>query len=234
MEVELLAFTPNPDRVCAAAAFTSWKKHSTKQLFEELSDKEAFDFLKMVIGFGHLSVTEHANFTFAVKGISRACSHQVVRHRIAAFTQQSQRYVEFEKKDIDLVTPHTIKRNAEAEKKFKETNEQLRNAYIELLKLGIPAEDARYVLPNAAATNMTITMNARELLHFFKLRCCLRAQWEIKELADEMLSKVKKVAPVMFAKAGPSCVQLGYCTEGELTCGKIVEVKKHYAKPQIA
>ncbi|MBI5159612.1 FAD-dependent thymidylate synthase [Candidatus Micrarchaeota archaeon] len=230
MEVELLAFTPNPDRICAAAAFTSWKKHSTKELFEELSDKEAFDFLKMVIGFGHLSVTEHANFTFAVKGMSRACSHQVVRHRIAAYTQQSQRYVEFDKQDLEVVTPHTIRKNEEASRKFAELNEKIKDVYVELVKLGIPPEDARYVLPNAAATNMAITMNGRELLHFFKLRCCLRAQWEIKELADEMLKKAKKVSPVLFAKAGPSCVQLGYCTEGELTCGKIVEVKKQYAE----
>lgn len=233
MEVELLAYTPNPDRVCASAAFTSWKKLSTKELFEELSDKEAMDFLREVLGFGHLSVTEHANFTFSVKGISRACSHQIVRHRIASYTQQSQRYVKFERDEIEYVTPKSIQDKKEAKKIFDDTNSKIADAYEKLVEMGIPPEDARYVLPNAAKTNLVITMNARELLHFFRYRCCLRAQWEIKDVADEMLKKAKKAAPVMFGNAGPNCVWLGYCPEGKLTCGKMKEVKEFYKNLRI-
>lgn len=218
MEVTLISYTKNPDKVCAAAAFTSWKKLSTKKLSEELTDEEAFNFLRKVIGFGHLSVTEHANFTFSVRGISRACSHQLVRHRLASYTQQSQRYVKFKKEELEYVTPKTIQKskfNGEYEKMMKKISE----FYEKLLK-EVPAEDARYILPNAAKTNLTVTMNARELLHFFGLRLCERAQWEIRELAGRMLIEVKKVAPVLFEKAGPRCEKLGYCPEGELTCGR--------------
>jgi thymidylate synthase (FAD) len=219
MEVALVSYTKNPDKVCSAAAFTSWKKLSSKKLFEKLSEKEANDFLRKVIGFGHLSITEHASFTFSVKGISRACSHQLVRHRIASYTQQSQRYVKFKKDELGYVTPKTIK-NSNLREEYDQMMEKISRLYEKMLNEKIPAEDARYILPNAAETNLTVTMNARELLHFFSLRLCERAQWEIKELAERMLKEVKEVAPILFEKIGPRCEQLGYCPEGELSCGR--------------
>lgn len=220
MEVKLISYTKNPDKVCAAAAFTSWKNLSTKELFESLTDKEAFDFLKKVIRFGHLSVTEHANFTFSLKGISRACSHQLIRHRLASYTQQSQRYVKFKKDDLRYVTPKTIEKSS-LKKEYDQMMENISDFYEKMLKEEkIPAEDARYILPNAAETNLTVTMNARELLHFFGFRLCDRAQWEIRELAARMLREVKKVAPILFEKANARCFEIGYCPEGELTCGR--------------
>jgi thymidylate synthase (FAD) len=227
MEVKLIAYTPKPDMVCAAAAFTSWKKKTTAQLFEELSEKEALDFLKMVMGFGHFSVTEHATFTFSISGVSRALTHQLVRHRIASYTQQSQRYVKFAKNEIEYVTPPTIAGDKEAKKIYDDLMKAVADTYEKLIGRKIPPEDARFVLPNAATTNIVVTMNARELLHFIRLRTCERTQWEIREAATEMLRLAKKVAPTLFHDGGPGCV-IGPCPEGKLTCGKIVEVRGRF------
>ncbi len=227
MEVKLLAHTPDPDMVCAAAAFTSWKKKTTAELFEDLSRKEALDFLKTVMGFGHMSVTEHATFTFSISGVSRALTHQLVRHRIASYTQQSQRYVKFGEEEIQYVTPHTVEDSKEAKEIFTEAMASAANAYQRLLKKDILPEDARFVLPNAATTNIVVTMNARELMHFIRLRTCERTQWELREVATEMLRQLKEVAPVMFSDGGPGCV-VGPCPEGKLTCGKIKEIRKKF------
>lgn len=229
MEVKLLAHTPKPDMVCAAAAFTSWKKKTTAELFEQLSEKEALDFLKMVMGFGHASVTEHACFTFSISGVSRALTHQLVRHRLASFTQQSQRYVKFSKEEIQYVTPHTIEGDKEAKSVYDSLMKEVAEVYDKLIKKGIPPEDARFVLPNAATTNIVVTMNARELLHFIRMRTCERTQWELREVATEMLKQAKKVAPTLFSDGGPGCV-IGPCPEGKLTCGKIVEVREKFKK----
>ena len=215
----MLTYTPDPDKVCASAAFTSWKKLSTKELFEELSDNEAFDFLRMVLGFGHVSVSEHATFTFSLKKISRACSHQLVRHRVASYTQQSQRYVKFKKDEVECVIPDSIEQS-----KFREDFHGMLEKIAEFYEKmcgEIPVEDARYILPNAASTNLVVTMNARELNHFFGLRLCTRSQWEIRELAQMMLDEIKKVAPILFENSGPRCNELGYCPEGKLGCGKM-------------
>jgi thymidylate synthase (FAD) len=227
MEVRLLAYTPKPDMVCAAAAFTSWKKKTTAELFEQLNEKEAVDFLKMVMGFGHMSVTEHAVFTFSISGVSRALTHQLVRHRLASYTQQSQRYVKFSRDEIQYVTPHTIGKDVEAKKVYDDLMEKIADTYEKLINKKIPPEDARFVLPNAATTNIVVTMNARELLHFIRMRTCERTQWELREVATEMLKQAKKVAPVLFSDGGPGCV-VGPCPEGKLTCGKIVEVRKKF------
>jgi thymidylate synthase (FAD) len=128
------------------------------------------------------------------------------------------------------VTPPSIANNAEAKKIFDEMLEKISETYMELLKLGIPKEDARFILPNAAKTNIIVTMNARELRHFFNLRCCMRSQWEIREVAIEMLKQAKRVAPTLFEKAGPSCVELGYCPEGKMKppeCN-VEEIKKRF------
>lgn len=224
-----MQFTPDPELLCAAAAQTSYKSDGTSKLIEKLDLEKARRTLRRVMGYGHLSVIEHASFTFSVEGVSRALTHQLVRHRIATFTQQSQRYVPYSALN-HYVVPESIRENAETRKMLEETLAKITDAYQGLLKRGVPEEDARYVLPNAAKTNILITMNARELRHFFNLRCCRRAQWEIRQMAMEMLKQVKRVAPAIFEDAGPSCVMLGYCPEKELkpAACKINEIIKEF------
>ncbi|MCK4483143.1 FAD-dependent thymidylate synthase, partial [Candidatus Bathyarchaeota archaeon] len=185
--------------------------------------------IRRVTGYGHVSVIEHASFTFSIESVSRAMTHQLVRHRIASFTQQSQRYVTYDTLE-KYVTPPSVADKTEAKKIFDETLERISETYKELLKLEIPKEDARFILPNAAKTNIIVTMNARELRHFFNLRCCVRAQWEIREVATEMLKRVKKVVPTLFENAGPSCVKLGYCPEGKMKPSEcnVAEIKKRF------
>jgi len=202
MDVRLLAYTPNPDKVCAAAGYTSHKKEAPKEDFKRLDEKKVREFLRRVIGWGHLSVVEHASFTFSIGGISRACTHQLVRHRIASYTQQSQRYVKFEEEGLkQYVTPPSIK--GKEKKLFADFMDGAAKTYTKLVNAGVPAEDARYVLPNASHTNIVVTMNGRALLHFFELRLSKGSQWEIRELAEKMLKEVKKVAPGIFENAGP-------------------------------
>jgi thymidylate synthase (FAD) len=165
---------------------------------------------------GHHSVIEHAVFTFSVHGVSRALTHQLVRHRIASFSQQSQRYVSMSQ--ASYVTPPSIAADAGAVKRYQELMQDIWKAYEELGGL-VPKEDARYVLPNSCHTNIVITMNARELWHFFSLRCCNRAQWEIREMAQRMMEICQEVSPTIFRDAGPPCVR-GPCPEGKLSCGK--------------
>ena len=229
MKVKLLRHTPDPERLCAAAAMTSYKGEGTARLFKNLSLENARKIIHRVLGYGHYSVIEHAVFTFSVEEVSRALTHQLVRHRIASYTQQSQRYVPYDTLE-HYVVPRSISESEEAKEIYNDTLKNISDAYQRLLKLDVPKEDARFLLPNAAKTNILITMNARELRHFFNLRCCERSQWEIKEMAIQMLRQAKKVAPVLFGKAGPSCVDLGYCPEGELkppTC-RIEEIKRRF------
>jgi thymidylate synthase (FAD) len=229
MKVKLLRFTPDPELICAAAARTSYKSEGTSKLIEGMDLEKARKTLRRVMSYGHLSVLEHAYFTFSVEGVSRALTHQLVRHRIASFTQQSQRYVRYGALN-NYVVPESIQKNAEARKISDETLAKITDGYQGMLKQGVPEEDARYLLPNATKTNILITMNARELRHFFNLRCCRRAQWEIRKMAIEMLRQAKRKAPVIFEDAGPSCVMLGYCPEKELkpkAC-KIKEIIKEF------
>lgn len=168
--------------------------------------------IRKVIEMGHESVLEHASFTFAVEGISRACSHQLVRFRVASFSQQSQRYC-FLGDNFRYVTPATIPEDG----RYEQLMETIGELYAAYVAEGVPAEDARFILPNACETNIVITMNCRELLHVFALRCCVHAQWEIRAMAEEMLRLVKEIAPSVFEKAGPNCVR-GFCTEGPRSC----------------
>ncbi|MDO5852919.1 MAG: FAD-dependent thymidylate synthase [Thermoplasmata archaeon] len=213
MRVELLAYTRDADTICAAAGNSCY---SDRPAYEIMEDIDAEKTLSRIVGMGHLSVVEHAVFTFSVSGVSRALTHQLVRHRIASFSQQSQRYVSIS--EPTYVVPHTVEESEEALRVFDETMDAIWEAYSKLESMGIPAEDARYLLPNGCTTNITITMNARELLHFFTLRCCNRAQWEIREMADQMLALCKEASPVIFRNAGPACVR-GPCPEGKKTCG---------------
>ncbi len=217
MNVKLLEYTPDPERTIAAAGRLCYAPVGADELFDEMSDAEIKKLLIFLIKAGHMSAVEHAVFTFAIDGISRACSHQLVRHRVASYNQQSQRYVTFD--SLEFITPPTIEATEGAAEAFANGNSAALVLYKELLDAGVPAEDARYVLPNAAETKIVVTMNARELLHFFTLRCCNRAQWEIRDLGLAMLNIVKDKAPTVFAAAGPACVR-GACPEGSMTCGE--------------
>jgi len=220
MIVKLLAHTQNADRICAAAGNSCYSEKASHELMGSADDPERV--LSKIVGMGHHSVVEHAVFTFSAEGVSRALTHQLVRHRIASFSQQSQRYVSL--KEPTYVVPETIKADPDSLELYEKMMNDIWKTYRELSKR-IPAEDARYVLPNGCTTNITITMNARELLHFFSLRCCERAQWEIREMADRMLEICKQISPVIFRNAGPPCIR-GPCPEGKLSCGRPRSIKK--------
>jgi thymidylate synthase (FAD) len=211
MEVELIAHTPEPDIIAAAAALLTHSSSDFEDLKKEDTDKLR-KVLRAVIDMGHTSVVEHAYFTFAISGVSRALTHQLVRHRIASYSQQSQRYVE---QEMNYIIPPSIKKNFKEE--YEEMMEKIWDFY-EKLKEHVPVEDARYVLPNAACSRIVVSMNARSLLNFFELRCCLHAQWEIRKLAWKMLHLVRKVAPTIFEKAGPPCKTKHICPMNKKSC----------------
>jgi len=195
MEVKIIAHTPEPDRVCAAAARLTHSNLAGEKLVEQMNDEEISRLLTSVMKLGHTSVIEHASFTFSIEGISRACSHQLVRHRIASYSQQSQRYV---KPSESFVVPLKIEEKEEAKRIFGEALQNCSETYQRLIELGIPKEDARYIMPNATKTNIIVTMNARSLINFFSLRLEKDAQWEIRALAKKMLEEVNAIAPAIF------------------------------------
>lgn len=217
MSVILLANTPNPEKIIAAAARLCYAPVGAAELVEEMGNEEAHKLLRTILKSGHLSVCEHASFTFAIEGISRACSHQLVRHRLASYSQQSQRYVKLDKPP--MIVPPAIEQRPDLAAEFTTAAASAYMNYQNLLKEGVAAEDARYLLPQAVETKIVVTMNARELLHFFALRTCDRAQWEIRALAEDMLKLVLPVAPTIFAKSGPACIR-GRCPEGKFYCKK--------------
>lgn len=264
MKVKLIAHTPNPEEVVAQAAKLCYSHVGVDGIMEKLTPEKIEKFVDHLATIGHESPLEHVNFTFAIEGISRVTTHQLVRHRLASYSQQSQRYVKLEQ--FEYIIPPEIEKNKDAKKIFIETMERDQQAYDELVMLLIvdkidkkhpgwtkdkkyleeynkyngdrtlvdifkeynkkeynalekeAIEDARYVFPNACETKIVVTMNARSLLHFFNVRCCNRAQWEIRAMADEMLKECKKVAPTLFKKAGPDCT-FGKCGEGSMSCG---------------
>jgi thymidylate synthase (FAD) len=233
LNVVLLRHTPEPEEVVAMAAKLCYSASGVDELKQKIEAKDQAAFVEKLASIGHLSPIEHVSFSFGIEGISRACSHQLVRHRVASYSQQSQRYVKEEQ--FDYVIPPSIKQDPALVKEFEKCMAEAQENYTKVLKrleeLGYKGEagqqDARYLLPNAAETKIVVTMNARELLHFFRVRCCNRAQWEIREMADQMLGHVKKAAPTIFAKSGPGCLYAP-CPEGKMTCGKIEEVRKKF------
>lgn len=249
MKVRLIAHTPQPEKVVAAAAKLCYSSVSVDELYEGLSEEKSREFVQMLAEMGHESPTEHASFTFAIEGVSRSLMAQITRHRMASFSVRSQRYVSME--GFDYLLPPEIEGIPEAEALYKEAMDKDAELYqrmaaileekhtTTLMEEGLPEkeakrragkiaiEDARFLLPNACATGMMVTMNARSLNHFFRLRCCNRAQWEIHALADEMLLLACAAAPALFAKAGPGCAA-GPCTEGKMTCGHFHEVRAQY------
>jgi thymidylate synthase (FAD) len=227
MKLSLVSYTKEPEITTAIAGKLCYSPHGYEGIKKSLDRKKTGKFLHTVIGMGHHSLIEHASYSFLIEGISRACTHQLVRHRIASYSQQSQRYVS--EKHFDFVIPPTIEADKKIKQQFIEFMEKAQEIYNNLMKSGIPKEDARFILPNAVESKIFVTMNARELLHFFCKRLCLRSQWEIREMAEKMLELVKKVSPNIFSKAGPACVH-GPCPEGKLTCGKIKQIREKYRK----
>lgn len=241
LKVKLIEHTPNPEKVIASAAKLCYSAVGIDDILEDLDDKKTEGFLGRLMSYGHASPIEHVSFTFAVEGISRSLTHQLVRHRIASYSQQSQRYVKLNQ--FEYIIPPAINNDERAKKVFIEAMEKSQKAYDEIVDLlkekhikeGMKSssaekkaiEDARYVFPNACETKIVLTMNARSLMNFFQHRCCNRAQWEIHALGDEMLRQVRKVAPILFKSAGPSCV-MGGCPERSMTCGKINKVREKY------
>lgn len=235
MQVKLVRYTPEPERTVAMSARLCYSPIGAAQLEERISEEQAAKLVRKLVSMGHFSTLEHVTFTFAIEGVSRVLTHQLVRHRIASYSQQSQRYVK--EHAFETILPPTIAKDARAQARFAALMQEIQELYNEFTEAGIPAEDARYLLPNATETKIVCTFNARSLLNFFSLRCCTRAQWEIRALAEKMLAEVKKVAPVIFENAGPTCVSQGVCHEGAMSCGRLQAIlarKEKEAREQAA
>lgn len=228
MKVKLISHTPEPERMVAMSARLCYSPVGAEELVEKMSSTQVEKLVSKIVEMEHLSTLEHVSFTFAIEGVSRVLTHQLVRHRIASYSQQSQRYVS--EHDFEYIIPPTVAANKIAKEKFEQLMDSIQSTYNELIELGVHKEDARYCLANAAETKIVVTMNARTLLHFFELRCCVRAQWEIRSLAELMLAEVKKIAPLLFKKAGPTCITSDYCGEGELTCGRLAAMQGNTEK----
>ncbi len=250
MKVTLISHTPEPEKVIATAAKLCYSSSDIGSLYDGLTEDKVQGFIEMLVSIGHESVMEHVSFTFGIEGVSRACTHQLVRHRIASYSQKSQRYVN--ENGFEFITPPEIAAVPEAKTIFDEEMQRLAECYERLADVlceshkqrliaeGLDEktaaskarkqanEDARFILPNACETKIVVTMNVRSLFNFFKHRCCNRAQWEIRAVADEMLRLCCQAAPIVFKNAGPSCVMTGRCPEGKMSCGRMKEVQEKY------
>lgn len=233
MQVKLLNYTPHPEETVAAAARLCYSKEDIADLWQPTEHKDNAKFTSMLAELGHESPFEHVTFTFGISGISRACSHQLVRHRIASYSQKSQRYVD--ECQFRYVTPPAICGNDELESIYQDTMCMIESRY-DMIRQALTSmhiesgmtqkaaekkanEDARMVLPNACTTSIIVTMNVRSLWNFFKHRCCNRSQWEIREVANQMLSICQTAAPNLFRYAGATCAVTGKCPEGKMSCG---------------
>ena len=248
-KVTLLAYTPDPEKNVASAAKLCYAQSDIDTVRDGLNEEKTASFVNMLAEIGHESPIEHANFTFGIEGVSRAFLAQITRHRLASYSVQSQRYVK--EHNMEYVTPPEIAENEEALKIYNDAMQSAADTYLKLsqileekhyktfLQKGLDEksakrsaekqaiEDARFVLPNACDTKMIVTMNARSLQNFFTHRCCNRAQWEIREVAKQMLALCLEVAPNIFKKAGPPCFR-GACPEGKMSCGLAKEVREEY------
>lgn len=249
MKVKLIAYTPNPEQVVASSAKLCYSAVGIDEIQNDLTLENTEKFVNMLMDIGHESPIEHVSFTFAVEGVSRVLTHQLVRHRMASYSQQSQRYVKLEQ--FEYIIPPEIAKIEEAKKIFIKAMEKDQRYYNDIvdiltkkhndmflkegnsekksksLAIKKAIEDARFIFPNACETKIVFTMNARSLMNFFKHRTCNRAQWEIREMATAVLRQVKEVSPILFKNAGPGCMS-GKCPEGKMTCGKIDEVREKF------
>ena len=244
MKVTLLNHTPDPEKTIATAAKLCYSSSDIESLKEGLNEEKTQKFIEMLMELGHESPVEHCTFTFGIEGVSRSLTHQLVRHRIASYSQKSQRYVS--ENQFEYVIPESIKNNPTALQTYEYLMnaiqldyETIRAALIEdFVNEGMDPkaaekkanEDARYVLPNACETKIIVTMNIRSLFNFFKHRCCNRAQWEIRAMAMEMYRICMEVAPSLFRHAGPDCVAKGQCSEGRMTCGEAMKMRNMFAR----
>ena len=241
LKVKLLAHTENPERIIATAAKLCYSSSDIEHIHEGLDEEKTEKFLQRLMDLGHESPLEHVSFTFGVEGVSRALLAQITRHRIASYSVKSQRYVT--EGQFQYIVPPAVAADKKASEIYIKTMENLQRQYDELTGIlknnhiseGMPEkaaekaaiEDARFVLPNACETKIVMTFNARSLINMFHHRCCERAQWEIRAMADEMLRLVKEIAPTLFKYAGPPCVS-GPCPEGKMSCGKMLEKREKY------
>lgn len=229
MKVALVRHTLSPEEVVALGARLCYSKARVDDLLQRVSARDQSAFVQKIMSMGHESVLEHASFTFGIEGVSRVLLAQITRHRLASFSVQSQRYVSYEQGFGYIVPPRIEALGEDAVREFEQQMDTLHQWYTswqERLGTGEGGnEDARFVLPGACETRMMVTMNVRELRHFFSLRMCSRAQWEIRALAGEMHRLCMEVAPALFADAGPGCLR-GACPEGEKTCGKLMQMRK--------
>ena len=240
VKVVLISHTPDPEKVVAAAAKMCYSKSGPEDIMNNLTPENTENFLNRLISMGHESPIEHITFTFGIEGVSRSLLAQLTRHRIASYSVKSQRYVE--ENHFSYIIPPEIEKNAKAAEIYKKTMDNILDSYNELTEILYEKhknnmddkaarkkaiEDARFVLPNACETKLVMTFNARSLLNFFSERCCDRAQWEIREMADQMLKIVKGIAPIIFKNAGPKCIR-GACPEGVMSCGKRKEMIEKY------
>ena len=246
MRVKLIQVTQNPIDVMWTAARTCYSAKSPVEMWEELGfdiskkaveiyqnggdERNSIDYcnevtnkhwnlVKKVLDSGHKSIAETVVFTFSIEGVSRSLTHQLVRHRLSCYSQQSQRYVNFKDKTFEYVTPNTVKKNVGAELIYNEFMSGCKEYYDKLIDIGIPAEDARYVLPNAACTNINMTVNLRELIHICNLRLCTRAQKEIRDLFKLIKQEVTDVDERLGNLLVPNCEVHGICFE-QNTCGR--------------
>ena len=250
MRVTLIAHTPDPEKVVAAAAKLCYSSSDVNTLMDNLTPEKVDSFVELLASYGHESPIEHVTFTFGIEGVSRSCTHQLVRHRIASYSQKSQRYVS--EKGFEYIVPPEIEADEKALACYEKAMADANDAYNQLADIleethfntlcaagkneqearraarKMAIEDARFVLPNGCETKIIVTMNARSLMNFFHHRCCNRAQWEIRDVAQEMLTLCREVAPALFSHAGPSCVN-GPCPEGAMTCGRIKEMRERFA-----
>jgi len=232
--VRLLHYPPDAQKLASMAAKLCYSPAHIDDIADDMTPEKSAAFLKRIVDLGHLSTVEHASFTFGIEGVSRTLLAQLTRHRLASFSVQSQRYVSYSESGFGYIIPPAIRALGEdAVREYEAQMNQMQRWYDgwrQRLGDGESAnEDARFVLPGACETRLMLTMNARELMHFFSLRCCNRAQWEIRGLAWRMLALTAEVAPALFANAGPACVR-GACSEGSMTCGKAAEVRKRHAE----
>lgn len=250
MKVTIIQHTPEPEKLIASAAKLCYSSTGVENIMDGLDTAKVDKFLNMLMDLGHESPIEHVVFTFGVEGVSRVLTHQLVRHRVGcSYSQQSQRYVKLEQ--FEYIVPPEIEKLSAAKEKFIKAMKEDQRVYNELVELLMEEhykrytnegktekqamsmaektaiEDARYVFPNACETKIVFTMSARALMNFFRKRCCNRAQWEIREMADLMLKEVKGVAPTLFKNAGPGCIS-DHCPEGNMSCGKMNEMRAKY------
>ena len=229
LKVILIRHTLSPEETVALGAKLCYSKSTVEQLKDRISQKDQSAFIDKLMGMGHESVLEHASFTFGIEGVSRALLAQITRHRLASFSVQSQRYVGYEQGFGYIIPPRIQELGEDAVQEFARQMNTIEEWYRDWqAQLGNGEksnEDARFVLPNACETRMILTMNVRELRHFFALRMCERAQWEIRALATEMHRQCLEAAPALFKDAGPGCLR-GKCPEGEKSCGRMNEKRE--------